>query len=327
MRFGWIGFHEEGIPALRALVEHGMPIAGVVSLRPEAAARRSGTADYRALCQTLGLPLHEVNNINEAASVELLRGLDLDVVFVIGWTQILKPEVLRVARIGFIGAHASLLPRDRGRAPVNWAIIRGASVTGNTLMWLSDGVDEGDIIDQTEIPISPYDTCASIYRAVAKTNRDMILRVMPLLLAGNRPGRTQASLNDLLLPARRPEDGLVDWTRPSREVYDFIRALTRPYPGAFTHHGVDRFTIWKCALLPTLSRAATSRYLRPGEVIGPVISPERRACGQAVACGEGALVLLEIQNAAGTVIRGRSLSDLRWTGQVLGNRVEAAEAS
>jgi methionyl-tRNA formyltransferase len=321
MRMGWVGFHVEGIPALRALVEHGAPLEAVVTLRPEVASRRSGAADYRSVCRRLRLPLHEVDSINSAASIDLLRQLDLDVVFVIGWTQLVQPEVLRLAHIGMIGAHASLLPADRGRAPINWALIRGAQSTGNTLLWLSEGVDAGDVIDQVRIPISPYDTCASLYRRVAMSNREMILRAMPALLAGERPGRAQGESDNPPLPGRRPEDGLVDWTRRSEDVYNFVRAISRPYPGAFSHNGPDRFTIWQCALLPTLLSAATNLRAQPGEVLGPVVSPDPHACGQVVACGDGAIVLLEIQHAAGAVIRGRAVSDLRWTGQVLGRRV------
>jgi methionyl-tRNA formyltransferase len=324
MRIGWIGAHIEGIPALRALLERGVSIVAVVTLRPEAAARRSAAAlgEYRKLCRQFSVALHEVESINDGASIQLLHGLDLDLLFVIGWNQILRPEVLRLASIGVIGAHASLLPSDRGRAPINWALIRGATRTGNTLFWLTAGVDAGDIIDQVPIPITPYDTCASLYRQVAITNRDMILRVLPALLAGLRPGRSQGEPMSAPLPARRPQDGLVEWAQASAAVYNFVRALSRPYPGAFTFNGHDRFTIWRCALLPALLQPR-GRTLS-GEVIGPLVSPDARACGQIVACGEGAVVLLEMQHQSGALIRGRALSELHWTGQVLGRRVEVS---
>jgi methionyl-tRNA formyltransferase len=317
VRFGWIGAHREGLLALRALLDRGVAMEAVITLQPETAKRRSGTGDYRGLCEGYGVPLHEVASINDREAIALLRQFDLDVVFVIGWTQLLRPEVLQQARIGMIGAHASLLPLDRGRAPINWALIRGATTTGNTLFWLTEGVDAGAIIDQTAIPISLYDTCDSLYRRVAMTNRDMILRALPHLLAGEHPGRPQVHAPTPPLPGRRPEDGLVDWSRPSADIYNFVRALTRPYPGAFSFHGEERFTIWQCALFP----AATHVEASPGEVVGPVLSPNRRACGQVVACGDGgAVVLLEIEDAAGNLIRGRALSELRWTG----HRLQAA---
>jgi methionyl-tRNA formyltransferase len=322
MRIGWIGVHLEGLPALRALIDRGVDVAAVISLSPEAAARRSGAADYRTLCERAGLRLHEVENINDRHAIDLLRRLDLDLVFVIGWSQILRPEVLSLARLGMIGAHASRLPADRGRAPINWALIRGAAGTGNTLFWLTAGVDAGEIIDQVAIPIGPYDTCATLYRQVALSTRDMILRALPALLAGERPGRPQGATNAPPLPGRRPDDGLVDWSRPSAEVYNFVRAITRPYPGAFSYHGPDRFTIWQCALLP----AGAPLRAAAGEVLGPVVSPNSRACGQLVACGTGAIVLLELQDDAGTIIRGRALSELSWTGQRLGRTAAVAVA-
>src|SRR5438874_1198445 len=137
MRFGWVGFHLEGIPALQGVIEAGVPIQAVFTLRPDVAATRSGAADYRSLCQRFGVPLHEIVHINDAASRELLKNLALDVVFVIGWSQILAPETLRTARVGMIGAHASLLPRNRGSAPINWALIRGEHTSGNSLIWLA----------------------------------------------------------------------------------------------------------------------------------------------------------------------------------------------
>jgi methionyl-tRNA formyltransferase len=318
MRIGWIGQHREGLPALRALLERGIPVEAAISLRPAAAQRTSGRADYRPVCRRFGLRLYEVDSVNDITTIELLRHLDLDLVFVIGWTQLVRPDVLRLARVGMIGAHASLLPADRGRAPINWALIHGAAVTGNTLFWLTERADAGDIIDQTSIPIGPYDTCESLYRLVAASNREMILRALPLLLEGQRPGRPQVLTGAPPLPARRPEDGWLDWTRSSHDVYNFVRALTRPYPGAFTASDADgRFTIWRCALLPDAAGVRGA----PGEALGPVISPSEQACGQLIACGEGAIVILEIERPDGDVIRGHALSDLRWTGHRLGTHM------
>jgi methionyl-tRNA formyltransferase len=316
MRVGWIGCHVEGLQALRALVESGVAVEAVITLREEAAARRSGsgTTRYGALCKRFGLTLHEVESINDAQAIELLRTLNLDLVFVIGWMELLRPPVLSLARIGMIGAHASLLPRDRGRAPINWALIRGERQTGNTLFWLTAGVDNGDVIDQVTIPITQYDTCASLYDRVADANRDMILRAVPALWAGQRPGRPQGPPSGPPLPKRRPEDGCIDWTRSGGEVYDFVRALTRPYPGAFSDRGNERVVIWHCARLPV----GAGVHGRAGEVMGPIVSPIDDACGQLVACGSGAVVLLEIEGPGGVAIHGRALSDLDWTGAVLG---------
>src|SRR6266700_3070083 len=195
MRFGWVGCHVEGLSALEAL--------------------RSGAVDYAPLCVRYGIPLARVGNINEPDGLAALRTLDADVVFVIGWSQILRPAALQLARTGMIGAHASLLPQLRGSAPINWALIRSERQTGNSLIWLAQDVDRGAIIDQTAFCITPYDTCASLYERVAASNRDMLLRLVPRLLAGEHPGRVQPAGDEPVLPRRRPADGRIDWRQPS----------------------------------------------------------------------------------------------------------------
>jgi methionyl-tRNA formyltransferase len=312
-RLGWIGFHVEGLAPLRAVLSQGAPVAAVVTLEEAAASRRSGAADYAPLCGEFDIPLHRVRHINDERSVSLLADLDLDVVFVIGWSQLVGPRTMAQATRGFIGAHASLLPRLRGRAPVNWALIRGLPETGNTLMWLSEQADRGEIIDQTVIPISPYDTCATIYDKVAASNTTMILRTLPQLLRGDRPGRAQPENGEPDLPGRRPEDGVIDWTWPVERIYDFVRALTRPYPGAWTWLDGQRLRVWHAARLPSLPHTAGA----PGQILGPVVSPQAAACGLAVAGGNGVIVLLEIENDAGDVLAGAALSSLPWTGRVM----------
>src|SRR5881628_1467651 len=173
-----------------------------------------------------------------------------------------------------IGAHASLLPRNRGSAPINWALIRGEHTSGNSLIWLAESVDGGDLIDQTEFPITPYDTCASLYDRVAASNRDMILRVLPRLLAGERPGRRQPRHSGPILARRRPADGLITWDQDARAVYNFVRALTKPYPGAFSWLDGRRWIVWHAVLLPDPGAASGP----PGEILGPALSPVEQAC-------------------------------------------------
>jgi len=313
MRIAWIGAHVEGIPALRALIERQIPLVGVITLAKEALAGRSGAVDYAGVLSDARVPLYRVENVNEPGSIALLRDLSIDVAFVIGWSQILKPETLATARMGMIGAHASLLPRDRGSAPINWALIRGEARTGNSLIWLSPSVDAGDLIDQVAFPITPYDTCATLYEQVALANREMILRVLPKLLAGERPGAPQGAVDEPPLPRRRPADGRIDWEQEARKLYDFVRALARPYPGAFSCLDGSRWTIRSCALLPGTGDRADAA---PGQVLGPVISPVADACGQVVACGRGTLLLLELESDAGEILRGRELCEQSWSGKV-----------
>src|SRR5205807_3039193 len=125
VRIGWVGFHEEGLLPLRALLERQVAIEGVITLTPAMAAQRSGAADYCGLCREFGIPLLEVEDINGEDGIAALRKLQLDLAFVIGWTQLVRVAARSQVSWGVIGAHASLLPRNRGRAPVNWALIHG----------------------------------------------------------------------------------------------------------------------------------------------------------------------------------------------------------
>ena len=183
MRIGWVSFHAEAIPALQAVTAAGHDVVGCVTLTPEAAAKRSGVHDPAPLCAARGIPVHRTKHVNDPETVAFLRGLHLDLLVVLGWSQLLSEEVLKLPRVGTVGAHASLLPRGRGRAPVNWALLRGWDKTGNTLMWLAPGVDEGDVIAQREIPLTPFDTCGTVYERVAATNAEMLTWLLDELAA------------------------------------------------------------------------------------------------------------------------------------------------
>lgn len=304
LRIGWMSHHVEGIKPLKAVLAAGFPVQAIITLQDDLMAKKSGAADFASIAAEYDVPLHHVRNANDPASVELLNDLNLDVLFVIGWSQILHPPALRSAKLGCFGAHASLLPANRGSAPINWALIKGEAQTGNTLMRLSEGVDAGDIVDQEPIPISQFDNVATLYNRVAETNCEMILELLKDMAEGS-PLRAQPQSDDgsPLLPRRLPEHGLLDWAQPAPKVYDFVRALTRPYPGAFSGANGTRTIIWRSALLPV-----TGRLAEPGTVLGQMVSDRPDACGLVVACSEGAVVLLEIEDADGKAWSGRELA-------------------
>jgi methionyl-tRNA formyltransferase len=157
--------------------------------------------------------------------------------------------------------------------------------------------------------ITQYDTCSTLYEKVAKTNRDMILRVVPRLAAGESVGLEQPHEDEPVLPRRRPRDGVVDWQQSAQQVYDFVRALTRPYPGAFSTLGGQRYLIWNAALVP----AQLSSGMDAGTCVGPIRSPVSEACGWVVACRTGDVLLLELEADDGTVLYGERLAEMSWS--------------
>lgn len=310
-RIVWVGFHSEGVPALRAIIDSGANLVGLVTLNEKGLAKRSASVDFKTLLGESEVPIFEVANINNEFAVATLRELKPDLLVVLGWSQILSDEVLQIPAIGTVGAHASMLPHNRGSAPVNWAIIRGETEGGNTLMWLDSGVDTGRIIDQIGFPIEHDDTCATVYEKVAETNKTMLLALLDKLERGEEvPGRIQTHVGEPL-PRRRPEDGMIDWGQPAKQVYDFVRALTEPYPGAFSFLDDGMWTIWKANLGPPGSSCE-----HPGTVLG---SSE---AGQVVACGEGTLLVLEAQTKAGDRFTGARLAELDWKGKRFHSRIE-----
>ncbi len=308
-RLAWVGFYAEGLHTLEHLLCEGAPIRDVLTLRPDAAAARTGGGDYAAVCRRFGISLHEVASLNDPAALTLLERIAADVVFVIGWPQRIGSAAVRIPRLGMIGAHASLLPRNRGSAPINWALIRGEQETGSSLFWFDEHAECGDLIEQMRIPITPYDTCATLYARVAEANREMLGRLLPRLLAGERPGQAMPA-DGSTLPRRRPADGAVDWAQSPQAVYDFVRAQTRPFPGAYSWMDGTRWKLWQMALPRDFGDPPL-----PGTVLGPVVSPIEDACGQLVACADGAVVVLEVEDDRGQVLRGRALSEQAWTGR------------
>lgn len=307
MKIGWIGVHSEGVAALQAVCEADYDVVGLMTLPAPAASKRCGSANYGAICERFQIPQFEVEHVNDPTSIQILQTWNCDLLVVLGWGQILNDAALQTARLGAVGAHASLLPHNRGSAPINWAIIHNESQTGNSLIWLDPEVDTGRLIDQTAFPITRYDTCATLYEEVAASNREMLLKLLRQLELGECPGEPQPHSSQPLLPRRRPQDGVINWNRPGTEIYNLIRALARPYPGARTTLQGQNFSVWQAALLPPfVSRAV------PGTILGPVVSPEAQACGVSVATADGALVLLELEDSSGTVFKGRALSDYRW---------------
>ncbi len=289
-RILWVGFHQEGEIAFKNLVESDANIVGVITLTKEEIDKRSGSIDYNQLCMNTTIPVYEISNINSDESLEIIKKLNPDMMCVIGWSQILSKDVLDTADL-VVGAHASYLPKNRGSAPVNWAIINGEESTGNTLMVLSSSVDAGDIVLQERFPITLFDSCDTIYHKVALTNSKMILNAVKAFNTNELHYTKQNITDSKLLPRRKPEDGLIDWNSDNLTVYNFIRALTKPYPGAFTEINGIKIFVWD------VSYADMNHYEDtglPGTIVGYRYSYVPELCGLEIQCGEGNITLHKI---------------------------------
>jgi methionyl-tRNA formyltransferase len=284
-RVVFAGSIHEAEPALRALLAGPSEISAVVTQPRSRAAELCGFIDLAPLARQHGVPVVYTTDINEPSTVERIRACKPDLLVVIGWSRLIRPELLSLPPRGCVGCHASLLPAHRGRAPVNWSIIRGETGTGNTLILLAAGADTGDIVDQRPIPIGPDDTCATVYAKVGAAGANMLRTHMSALLAGTVPRRPQHGQGDVL-PKRTPAMGVTDWSRPARAIHDWIRGQTRPYPGAFTRFHGEQLMLWRSRWLADGGRPAT--LAPPGTVIQ--VAPD----GMTVATGDGPLTVTEI---------------------------------
>lgn len=300
MKIFLVGFHREAINAFKFLIKN-YNVVGLITLDVEAASRKSGSFNFQSISDELNVPYYEVKHINDERTVSILKNFSPDLLIVLGWGQLLNEEVLSIPRIGTIGAHASLLPKMRGSAPINWAIIKGKEKTGNSLIWIDIGLDTGKIIDQIEFEIGIYDSCETLYEQVAKTNRVMLERSLPFIERNVKTGLIQKEGEGEILPRRKPKDGLIDFKRNSRAIYDLVRAVTYPYPGAFFYYNDQKVIIWKASYLKI---AKTS--FEAGVVIDFIFSFVDDHCGVLISTKDGALIINEIE-VEDSIINGRKL--------------------
>jgi methionyl-tRNA formyltransferase len=218
-----------------------------------------------------------------------------DFIFSFYYRHMLPDTVLDLAAQGALNMHGSLLPRYRGRVPVNWAVIRGDHETGATLHYMTAKPDAGDIVDQMAVPILPDDTSADVFRKVTCASEIVLHRCIGALLQGCAPRRRQNLAEGFYCGGRRPEDGRIDWSRPAREVHDLVRGVAPPYPGAFFEPGPGRVRVLATRLMESHRRMA-------GE---PRLLQENDAC--IAVCGDGACVELIAVELNGTGIAPAAL--------------------
>lgn len=305
----FVGAVEEGRRCLEGLLAAGERFAGLVTLKEEWARETSGAVPFDDLADLHGIPLLKVRDLNHPKNVERLRAMAPDLLLVIGWTRLIGREILAIPSRGCIGFHASLLPRYRGRAPVNWVLINGETETGNSMIYLDPGVDTGDIADQRRIPITEDDDCRTLYRKVSDSAIEMLIQHLPALKRGEAPRRRQDESGASVMPRRRPEDGIIDWSKSARGLYNWVRALTHPYPGAFTFSGGAKILIWRAGILSETGLAGA-----PGTILG--VGP----AGVDVAASEGAVRLLRAQAEGEPEVDAALLAErLGWSeGTILG---------
>ncbi|MBU0587277.1 MAG: formyl transferase [Gammaproteobacteria bacterium] len=260
MRIVFIGAVSFSASMLEVLLRMKAEIVGVCTL--SRAPSNSDHADLSEQAHRAGIPVLDAPDINAAQAVEWIRRLAPDVIFCLGWSRLIRPELLGLAPLGVVGYHPAELPANRGRHPLIWALALGLEKTASTFFLMDEGADSGDILSQLSVPIQSTDDAASLYERItdvaAAQLRDMVLA----LASGRYDQRPQDTSQANLWRKRGRLDGQIDWRMTAVSIHNLVRALTKPYPGAhFVHHDLE-CKVWKAEIVPE-----PRRNLEPGKVL------------------------------------------------------------
>jgi methionyl-tRNA formyltransferase len=282
---------EAGLNTLSCLAPH-VKIDHVIGLSPGANAPSvAGWVDVPEYCRRHELRCVTVDDysLRSPADRQKLESLSLDVLLVLGWQRLVPAWLIDRCRIGVVGAHGSSrgITGGRGRSPQNWALLLGNRSFEISIFWIDPGVDSGAVIDSRVYPLTEFDDIAASYY---KTNF-LISEMIRVNLANGRIARRAGEPQEMCahyLPQRRAEDGAIDWTRSNQEVYNFVRALSRPYPGAFSNCAHGRLTIWKAVPFDLGAPGLAAR--RPGEIVARFVDG-----ALVIGTGEGLLLVSDYE--------------------------------
>jgi methionyl-tRNA formyltransferase len=244
MRAVVLAYSNVGVRCLRVLHARGFDVAQVVTHRDDPAENRWFTSVAETAID-LGLDLAYAEDLAAGQLRARLATLRPDYLFSFYYRHMLPADVLATARVAALNMHGSLLPKFRGRAPVNWAVLHGETETGATLHVMEPKPDAGDIVAQMAVPILPDDTAREVFDKVTVAAETALWQVAPGLLAGQVPRRPNDIALGSYFGARRSEDGRIDWSRTAADIYNLVRAVAPPYPGAFTELAGRRVVIAK----------------------------------------------------------------------------------
>ncbi len=242
-------YHNVGVRCLSVLLAQGVKIALVVT-HQDNPTETIWFDSVDALARSHALPVITPADANAPAVVAQIRALAPDFLFSFYYRNMLGPELLALPRRGAYNMHGSLLPKYRGRVPVNWAVIMGESETGATLHQMVAKPDAGGIVDQEAVAIGPDDTSAEVFNKVTEAAGQVLARALPGLVAGTARITPQDLGRGSYYGGRKPEDGRIDWAKNAREVHNLVRGVAPPYPGAFTRIGATTLRILRTRLEP-----------------------------------------------------------------------------
>ncbi|MCX8011902.1 MAG: methionyl-tRNA formyltransferase [Desulfobacterota bacterium] len=286
MRILFMGTAQFAVPSLKILLSRSENIVGVFTQpdRPQGRGLKLKISPVKDLALSNQLLIFQPEKINQEESVKIIKQLKPELIVVVSFGQILSSRILSVPQFGAINLHASLLPKYRGAAPINWAILRGERETGVTTILMDKGMDTGDILLQKKVEILPHENAGELHDRLALIGAEVLSETIEKLKQGILTPQKQNESEASYAPVLKKENGIIDWEKPADDIYNHIRGMN-PWPGAFTFLSGKIFKIHRAK---RIGDSAATKFL-PGKVLDA--SEE----GIIVATAKGLIILTEVQ--------------------------------
>ncbi|MBQ6469411.1 MAG: methionyl-tRNA formyltransferase [Lachnospiraceae bacterium] len=290
MRLVFMGSPDLAAVILKMLYENGCEIVGVVTGTDKSRGRKSTLipTEVGKLAQELGLPLLKTPRVRRPEDLAWIREKNADAVIVAAFGQLLPAELLKMTKFGCINVHASLLPAYRGAAPIQWSVLDGKTQTGVTIMQMDEGLDTGDILSQTVVPVDEEDTSGTLFEKMAEAGGKLLLETLPAIANGTvKPVKQPAESTTPYAGRITKEMGRIDWSRPAHRIGPWIRGMN-PWPCAYTYLDGKMLKIWKASV-----REDAAERKNSGAEPGTILCAGKE--GIEVQTGSGTILLTEVQ--------------------------------
>ncbi len=286
-------YHDMGCVGVNALLNAGYEISAIFT-HPDNAAENHFFGSVARIGAEHGIPVFAPEDVNHPLWVDRIKEMAPEAIFSFYYRDLISDDILQSAKTGAFNLHGSLLPKYRGRAPLNWVLVKGETETGVTLHKMVSKADAGDIVSQVRVAIAPEDTAMSLHRKLCDEARGLLDDILPVIKTGHYPAVAQNEQQASYFGRRTPEDGRLNWDKPAAELHNLVRAVTEPWPGAFSFAGMTRFVVWS-------SRVRTDF---PSKRSGTVLSTSPLV----IACGADALEIVTGQAENGIYMQGAQLA-------------------
>jgi methionyl-tRNA formyltransferase len=280
IRAVFIGSVNFSASILKKLIEIGIRIDGVVTKKKSPF--NADFYDLSPIAKKHKLPYKYVENINQPDTIDWLKSLNPDIIFCLGFSQIINQEILNIPSIGVIGYHPAELPKNRGRHPIIWALVLGLKKTASTFFFMDEGADSGDILSQYPIKILEKDNASTLYERITDTALIQITDFVPALTSGNYQRIPQDHSKATYWRKRGKKDGQIDWRMSAKSIHNLVRGLTKPYVGAHFELGGEEIKVWETELVIN-----SKKNIEPGKVISVDVG------GVVIKAGQNAIRLIK----------------------------------